>query len=93
VTDTNTHNIATYQAQLGERPIDGRMLGYNYAISQIAHEMGHRWSAFVSAKVGDEIIPLGPTRWARGLHGPVAFPYQRPAEASAMIGLGSASRM
>jgi hypothetical protein len=55
-------------------------------MSQIAHEMGHRWSAFVSAKVNGETIPLGPTHWARGLHAPVAFPYQRPTEASAMGG-------
>ena len=50
------------------------------------HEMGHRWSAFVSARVGSETIPLGPTHWARGLQAPVAFPYQRPIEASAMGG-------
>jgi hypothetical protein len=48
--------------------------------------MGHRWSAFVSAKIGTETIPLGPTHWARGLHAPVAFPFQRPSEASAMGG-------
>jgi hypothetical protein len=48
--------------------------------------MGHRWSAFVSAKVNGETIPLGPTHWARGLHAPVPFPYQRPTEASAMGG-------
>ena len=48
--------------------------------------MGHRWSAFVSAKVNGETIQLGPTHWARGLQAPVAFPYQRPTEASAMGG-------
>jgi hypothetical protein len=48
--------------------------------------MGHRWSAFVSAKVGNETVQLGPTHWARGLQAPVAFPYQRPTEASAMGG-------
>jgi hypothetical protein len=62
------------------------MTGYNLAMSQIGHEMGHRWSAFVSAKVNGETIPLGPTHWARGLQAPVAFPYQRPTEASAMGG-------
>ena len=86
ITDRNTHNIATYDHQLGERWPDGHMPPYNYAVSQIAHEMGHRWSAFVSAKVNGETIPLGPTHWARGLHAPVAFPYQRPSEASAMGG-------
>ncbi len=55
-------------------------------MSQIGHELGHRWSAFVSAKVNGETIPLGPTHWARGLQAPVAFPYQRPTEASAMGG-------
>ena len=55
-------------------------------MSQIGHEMGHRWSAFVSAKVNGETIQLGPTHWARGLQAPVAFPYQRPTEASAMGG-------
>jgi hypothetical protein len=86
VTDTNPRNIATYRQQLGERTPDGRIPPYNYAISQIGHEMGHRWSAFVSAKVGGETIPLGPTHWARGLQAPAPFPYQRPTEASAMGG-------
>jgi hypothetical protein len=48
--------------------------------------MGHRWSAFVSAKVNGETIVLGPTHWDRGLQAPVPFPYQRPVEASAMGG-------
>ena len=81
--ETNTHNIAAYNTQLAERTSNGKIPPYNYAMSQIAHEMGHRWSAFVSAKVGTETIRLGPTHWARGLHAPVAFPYQRPSEASA----------
>jgi hypothetical protein len=86
VTDTRSQNVATYAHQLGERSPDGRMLPYNYALSQIGHEMGHRWSAFVSARVNNETIPLGPTHWARGLHAPAAFPFQRPSEASAMGG-------
>jgi hypothetical protein len=48
--------------------------------------MGHRWSAFVSAKVNGETIVLGPVHWAQGLEAPVAFPYQRPTEASIMGG-------
>ncbi len=80
------HNIDFYERQLGERSLDGRMTPYNLAMSQIAHEMGHRWSAFVSAKVNGETIILGPTHWARGLQAPVAFPYQRPTEASIMGG-------
>ena len=59
---------------------------YMYAMSQIGHEMGHRWAAFVSAKVGDETIPLGPVHWTRGLQARVAFPYRRPTEASIMGG-------
>lgn len=86
VADPNTRNIMSYERQLGERSTDAKMLPYNYAMSQIGHEMGHRWSAFVSAKVNGETIRLGPTHWARGLQAPVAFPYQRPTEASAMGG-------
>ena len=85
-TDSNDHNIAFYTRQLARRSPDGKIPPYDYAMSQIGHEMGHRWSAFVSAKVNGETIPLGPTHWARGLQAPVAFPYQRPTEASAMGG-------
>ncbi len=85
-TDTLNRNIGFYDRQLSRKSPDGRMPPYNYGIAQIAHEMGHRWSAFVSAKVNGETIPLGPTHWARGLHAPVPFPYQRPTEASAMGG-------
>jgi hypothetical protein len=86
VSTGNNHNVDFYDRQLGERSPDGKMTPYNLAMSQIGHEMGHRWSAFVSAKVNGETIQLGPTHWARGLHAPVAFPYQRPSEASAMGG-------
>jgi hypothetical protein len=80
------HDITFYLHQLGEVTGEGKMLPYNYGMSQIGHEMGHRWSAFVSAKVNGEVIPLGPTHWARGLQAVVPFPYQRPSEASAMGG-------
>jgi len=83
---TGDRDITFYSHQLGERSPDGKLLPYNYAMSQIGHEMGHRWSAFVSAKVSGETMPLGPVHWARGLQSPVAFPYQRPTEASAMGG-------
>lgn len=86
ISDPNARNVIAYSHQLAERTSNGKIPPYNYAMSQIAHEMGHRWSAFVSAKVGSETIVLGPTHWARGLHAPVAFPYQRPTEASAMGG-------
>jgi hypothetical protein len=80
------HDVTFYLHQLGERSPDGKLLPYNYAMSQIGHEMGHRWSAFVSAKVNGETFTLGPVHWARGLQAPVPFPYQRPTEASAMGG-------
>jgi hypothetical protein len=82
----NSHDIDFYRHQLDESTPEGKMRPYNYAMSQIGHEMGHRWSAFVSAKINGELIPLGPTHWARGLQAPAAFPYQRPTEASAMGG-------
>jgi hypothetical protein len=80
------HDITFYQKQLAEISQDGKIPPYMYAMSQIAHEMGHRWAAFVSAKVGGETIPLGPTHWARGLQARVPFPYVRPTEASIMGG-------
>jgi hypothetical protein len=84
--DKNTRNIGAYVQQLAERTSNGKIPAYDYAMSQIGHEMGHRWSAFVSAKVGNETIELGPTHWATGLQAQVPFPYQRPTEASAMGG-------
>lgn len=86
VTDTNRHNVMAYTHQLAERTFNGKIPPYDYALSQIGHEMGHRWSAFVSAKINGELIPLGPTHWATGLQAQAAFPYQRPVEASAMGG-------
>jgi hypothetical protein len=82
----NDHDITYYQQQLAEISQEGKIPPYLYALSQIAHEMGHRWAAFVSAKVGEETIPLGPTHWARGLQAVVPFPYVRPTEASIMGG-------
>ncbi len=83
----STHDLSSYRKQLGELSAEGRMLPYNYAMSQVGHEVGHRWSAFVSAKVGNETIPLGEgAHWAPGLQAVVMYPYQRPTEASAMGG-------
>ncbi len=81
-----TRDITYYSHQLEEVSGDGTLPPYMYAMSQIGHEMGHRWSAFVSAKVNGETIQLGPVHWARGLQAQVAFPYRRPTEASAMGG-------
>ncbi len=86
VNDDSRHDIISYTHQLAERTLNGKIPPYDYAMSQIGHEMGHRWSAFVSAKINGELIPLGPTHWATGLQARAAFPYQRPTEASAMGG-------
>jgi hypothetical protein len=82
----NDRDITFYERQLAEISQNGKMPPYMYAMSQIGHEMGHRWAAFVSAKVGSETIPLGPTHWAMGLQARVPFPYVRPTEASIMGG-------
>ena len=79
------HDI-TFYAQTAEKNFGHKLPPYNYAMSQLGHEMGHRWAAFVSAKVNGEEIALGPVHWARGLQAVVKFPYQRPVEASAMGG-------
>lgn len=63
-----------------------KMTDYNLAMSQVGHELGHRWGAFASALVKGERIPLGPTHWARGLQAQAAFPYRRLTEASLMGG-------
>lgn len=84
--DDNVHDIGHYHHQLAERTFNGKIPPYDYAMSQIGHEMGHRWSAFVTAKVNGQTIELGPVHWAMGLQAPAAFPYQRPTEASAMGG-------
>jgi hypothetical protein len=84
--DTDPHNVGDYLHQLAERTSNGKIPPYDYAMSQIGHEMGHRWSAFASAKVNGQTIDLGPVHWAMGLQARVPFPYQRPTEASAMGG-------
>ena len=83
----SNHDITFYSQQLGEESADGKPLPYNYAMSHLGHEVGHRWAAYVSAKVNGETISLGSwPHWAHGLHAPVAFPYQRPTEASTLGG-------
>ena len=83
----SAHDIAFYSRQLAEASPDGKPLPYNYAVGHLGHEVGHRWAAYVPAKVNGETISLGPwPHWAPGLQAPVAFPYSLPAEASAMGG-------
>ncbi len=78
--------VSTSAVQIQERSPDGRMTDYNYAMSQIGHELGHRWAADARALVNGETITLGPVHWAAGVHLPAAFPYSNPVEADAMGG-------
>src|SRR3978361_1840917 len=82
--EANIHNIGAYTDQLAERTATGKIPPYDYAMSQIGHEMGHRWSACVSAKVNGETIQLGPTHWARGLQAPGGFPHPPPPQNPAL---------
>ena len=83
----SNRDITFYSHQLAEGSPDEKPLPYNYAMSHLGHEMGHRWAAYVSAKVNGETISLGSwPHWAQGLQARVAFPYQRPTEASTLGG-------
>ena len=78
--------VSTSAVQIQEKSPDGRMTDYNYAMSQIGHELGHRWAADARAIVNGDTITLGPVHWATGVHLPAAFPYSNPSEADAMGG-------
>lgn len=81
------HEIGFYSRQLAEATPDGKVAPYNYAVGHLGHEVGHRWGAYVTAKVDDETIRLGPwPHWASGLQAAVAFPYSLPTEASTLGG-------
>jgi hypothetical protein len=81
------HEIGFYSRQLAEATPDGKVIPYNYAVGHLGHEVGHRWGAYVTAKVNGETIRLGPwPHWAPGLQAPVAFPYSLPTEASTLGG-------
>ncbi|MGC2695477.1 MAG: hypothetical protein WA738_06770 [Candidatus Angelobacter sp.] len=83
----SSHDITFYSRQLAEGSPHGMSIPYNYAIGHLGHEVGHRWSAYVSAKINGETIFLGPwPHWAPGLQAPVAFPYSLPTEASTLGG-------
>jgi hypothetical protein len=80
-------DITFYLHQLAEASADGKALPYNYAMSHLGHEMGHRWAAYISAKVDGKIIPLAVwPHWLPTLQARVAFPYQQPIEASTLGG-------
>jgi hypothetical protein len=81
------HDITFYSHQLAEASPDGKPVPYNYAIGHIGHEVGHRWSAYASAKVNGQTVSLGTwPHWAPGLQTRVAFPYSLPSEASTLGG-------
>ena len=78
--------VSTSAVQTQERSPDGRMTDYNYAMSQVGHELGHRWAADARAIVNGDTITLGPVHWAAGVNLPAAFTYSNPQEADAMGG-------
>ena len=80
--------VSTSAVQIQEHSPDNRMKDYDYAMSQIGHELGHRWAADASALVNGERIVLGPVHWLAGVNLPAAFPYANPPrdEADAMGG-------
>lgn len=84
--DTFTQPVYIGSSQGQERAPDGSWWGYDYAMSQVGHELAHRWLAFASAAVDGRTFPLGPTHWALALHAPAVFPYKQPFEASTMGG-------
>jgi len=76
-------DLTFYSRQLAEASPDGKPAPYNYAVGHLGHEVGHRWSAYVSAKIKGETVSLGTwPHWAAGLQARVAFPYSLPTEAS-----------
>jgi hypothetical protein len=83
----SSHDVAFYSHQLAEGSPDGKASPYNYAVGHLGHEVGHRWSAYVSARINGKTIPLGSwPHWAPGLQASVAFPYSLPIEASTLGG-------
>jgi hypothetical protein len=83
----SAHDITFYTRQLAEASPDARPLPYNYAVGHLGHEVGHRWGAYVSARINGKTIPLGTwPHWDRGLQARVPFPYSLPTEASTLGG-------
>ncbi len=86
VISQNVHDVTFYAHEIARRTTNGKLPPYDYAVSQIGHELGHRWGADAVALVNGERIQMGPTHWATGLQAVVPFPFQRPYEASLMGG-------
>jgi hypothetical protein len=83
----NAHDITFYLGRLARSAPDGKPVPYNYAVGHLGHEVGHRWSAYASAKIKGDTISLGPwPHWAPGLQSQVVFPYSLPIEASTLGG-------
>jgi hypothetical protein len=83
----NPRNIAAYTRRLAYATPDGKPRPYNYAVGHLGHEIGHRWSAYVAARVNGRTISLGAwPHWDPGLEARVAYPYSLPLEASTQGG-------
>lgn len=83
----NPKNIAFYTRPLAQATPDGKPRPYNYAIGHLGHEIGHRWSAYATARVNDDTILLGAwPHWDPGLEARVAYPYSLPLESSTQGG-------
>lgn len=77
------HDITFYTRQLAEATPDAKPRPYNYAVGHLGHEIGHRWSAYASARVNGETISLGAwPHWDPGLQARVPYPYSLPLETS-----------
>lgn len=83
----NPKNISFYTSTLAQATPDGKPRPYNYAVGHLGHEIGHRWSAYVTARVNGETISLGAwPHWDTGLETRVAYPYSLPLESSTQGG-------
>jgi hypothetical protein len=83
----NPRHIAFYTRALAQATPDGKPRSFNLAVGHLGHEIGHRWSAYVTARVNGQTVSLGAwPHWDSGLHAPVAYPYSLPVEASTQGG-------
>jgi hypothetical protein len=83
----NPKNIAFYTRPLAQATPDAKPAPYNYAVGHLGHEIGHRWSAYATARVNGQRISLGAwPHWDPGLEARVAYPYSLPLEASTQGG-------